>query len=474
MSSDLSQPDLHTNLADAANNLVRPDGTFSDDTVMSSLNLAMASARDEHDSTRFAGPSRHRTKGIPRLAAIRMEEGGVDGQYDADGGEDDQDSELFNLENPSTPSTKRGRGRPKGSLDRNPRSVRNSKNNVSAGLENEGDPFLGTTGREFDSDDGMDTPLTKRKPGRPRKDRTHPPTTPRATKTLAGLTPSRSAATKAAASAAVMTPERREANRLAAERSRLRKAEKAVILEKMAKGLTEENVALKDKIKTLTTLGLDASLQESESVGGGKDEGTNDDWLRTGHAIEVPEIDPTLDQDMSGGMSHPEAVQSSITASSSIAVPQLGLSASMGDIPNALQQQLQQRLQEQILNLQTLLSDDDTPAIHDQTTVSAGQDTQSLREIATMIRKENARAKEAVRTLRDELLLLEQTNGHARDREGEGEDQWIVDTDEHDKREAALARHADVEAALVDMKRHLGQLMTVSIVEYGRLEPTRG
>ena len=436
---------------------------------MSSLNLAMASAREEHDSSRFAGPSRDRTKGMSRLAAIRMEEGGVDGQYDADEGEDGHDSTLFNLENPSIPTAKRGRGRPKGSLDRNPRSIRNSKNNASAGLDNEVYPFASSTGREFDSDDGMNTPSIKRKPGRPRKDRTNLPPTPRATKTLAGLSPSRSAAMKAAASAAVMTPERREANRLAAERSRIRKAEKAVILEKMAKGLTEENVALKDKIKTLTTLGLDATLQEKTA--GEKAEGASENWLRTGHAIDAPEIDPTLSKDMSGVMSQTEVVQPSTVTSPTAALPQFSLSTSMADVPEDLKQQLQQRLQNQIVNLQALLREDDTSMIQDQLTAPAGEDAQSLRDIAAMIRKETTRAKEAVTALRDELFLLDQTSGQVRDREKEGGDSWIVDMDENDKREAAQTRHADVEAALVDMKRHLGQLMAVSTAEYGYRKP---
>lgn len=73
--------------------------------------------------------------------------------------------------------------------------------------------------------------------------------------------------------------------------------------------------------------------------------------------------------------------------------------------------------------------------------------------------------------LRDELLLLDQTSGQARGREKEGEDLWIVGMDENDKREAAQARHADVEAALVDMKRHLGQLMAVSTAEHGYHKP---
>jgi uncharacterized protein YgfB (UPF0149 family) len=226
---------------------------------------------------------------------------------------------------------------------------------------------------------------------------------------------------------------------------------------------------LKDKIKTLTTLGLDASLQED--IGGEKEEGANENWLRTGHAIDAPEIDPTLSQDVSGVVSQTEAVQPSTVTSSNIALPQTGLPTSLVDVPNTLQQQLRRRLQNQIVSLQALLKENDTSTLHDQTTAPGGQDTESLRELAAMITKENARAKEVVRALRDELLLLDQTSGQARDRAGEGEDSWIVDLDENDKREAALARHADVEAALVDMKRHLGQLMTVSTAQHGQLKP---
>lgn len=69
----------------------------------------------------------------------------------------------------------------------------------------------------------------------------------------------------------IMTPERREANRLAAERSRNRRADRAHILEIMAKGLANENEQLKERVRGLVAMGvnvpgLDVGLL---TVGGG-------------------------------------------------------------------------------------------------------------------------------------------------------------------------------------------------------------
>ncbi len=54
----------------------------------------------------------------------------------------------------------------------------------------------------------------------------------------------------------VISAERREANRLAAERSRVRQGERAKILETMAKGLAEENMALKERVRKLIAMGV--------------------------------------------------------------------------------------------------------------------------------------------------------------------------------------------------------------------------
>ncbi|KAJ9090735.1 hypothetical protein QFC19_009477 [Naganishia cerealis] len=53
-----------------------------------------------------------------------------------------------------------------------------------------------------------------------------------------------------------MTAERKEANRLAAERSRVRRAARANILEQTAKGLAEENLVLKERIRKLVAMGV--------------------------------------------------------------------------------------------------------------------------------------------------------------------------------------------------------------------------
>jgi hypothetical protein len=79
-----------------------------------------------------------------------------------------------------------------------------------------------------------------------------------------------------------MSAERREANRLAAERSRLRQAERATILETMAKGMTQENIELKSKINALMALAgsTDKSVTSPQHPQAA-------DWQRTGHKLAL-------------------------------------------------------------------------------------------------------------------------------------------------------------------------------------------
>ncbi|KAJ9095655.1 hypothetical protein QFC21_005527 [Naganishia friedmannii] len=68
--------------------------------------------------------------------------------------------------------------------------------------------------------------------------------------------PSKRAKPAAKTKTAKMSAERKEANRLAAERSRVRRAERANILEQTAKGLAEENLVLKERIRKLVAMGV--------------------------------------------------------------------------------------------------------------------------------------------------------------------------------------------------------------------------
>ncbi|KAJ9114685.1 hypothetical protein QFC22_005561 [Naganishia vaughanmartiniae] len=66
-----------------------------------------------------------------------------------------------------------------------------------------------------------------------------------------------------------MSAERKEANRLAAERSRVRRAERASILEQTAKGLAEENLVLKERIRKLVAMGVGADAGGDHSMADG-------------------------------------------------------------------------------------------------------------------------------------------------------------------------------------------------------------
>lgn len=137
------------------------------------------------------------------------EEMGVEAQHDA--------TTAGASASTSTPAAKRGPGRP-----------RKNAPNPSA---NAGKGSLADGGASTSPD--APSSSVKRAPGRPPRDPKRPP-----------------------APSTIMTPERREANRLAAERSRHRRAERANILEVMAKGLANENEQLKERVRGLVALGL--------------------------------------------------------------------------------------------------------------------------------------------------------------------------------------------------------------------------
>jgi hypothetical protein len=79
--------------------------------------------------------------------------------------------------------------------------------------------------------------------------------------------PSKRAKPAAKTKTTKMSAERKEANRLAAERSRVRRAERANILEQTAKGLAEENLVLKERIRKLVAMGVGVDLAGDHSAG---------------------------------------------------------------------------------------------------------------------------------------------------------------------------------------------------------------
>lgn len=93
-----------------------------------------------------------------------------------------------------------------------------------------------------------------------------------------------------------MTPQRREANRLAAERSRHRRAERANILEIMAKGLANENEQLKERVRGLVALGLAPRAAAAATTSSSSSLGALDD-LKGGNVHKEDDDD----EDMLGG-----------------------------------------------------------------------------------------------------------------------------------------------------------------------------
>ena len=430
---------------------------LSDASILSSITLALAST-GEHLTGRLgeldAGVSESGTLGThPRIDAIRTDEA-PEASSSTDGAVADM---------PASPA-KRGRGRPKGSLDRNPRARRDGK---AAGTGNtsasEDMIVVKPAARIQPAEDSQGSPVVKRKPGRPRKERPTKAPVPRAPKpNITESAPAKPSAFSRSTptTAPLITPERKEANRRAALRSRLRKVERASILEKMAAGLTEENVALKERIQALTLLGLDErSLKE-------RPDETSNLWVQTGYTVDNPEAvsSPRPIDESQAGSVPPAGPRSSEIISSPVvdrsAAQDLPLRALLPDASNTLQADVERRLQYQIDRLRAALEKDGNAGFN--LPVASGpsgsnEDTKLLKDVAARLRRENKKAAQVLRERRDELLLLNQTGLSTRS----------VDANENSAgsspaKELALKRHAEVESALVDMKRHLGQLMTVS------------
>jgi hypothetical protein len=452
---------------DQGNN--RPDPTLSDASIMNSITLALASSGDlaAHSRQLDTGVTENETlRTNPRIDAIRTDEIPVASSSSGD---------ATGSEIPEQP-TKRGRGRPKGSLDRNPRARREPKaagGGSDNGSANENVPVKATGARGPATAEPQGEPIVKRKPGRPRKDRTGEAPTPRTTKVnRTGPNEASSKATAessentaiAAALPPVVPPERKEANRQAALRSRLRKAERASILEKMAAGLMKENVALKEKIHALTSLGLEDRSKPEEG------DDTLVDWHQTGYSVEAPidgsrSASQTVDEPRGGSSSLPEAIPGDNTLPATVARPDgsaPGFKPFPHDPISPLQADVERHLQAQVDNLRSFLnaetgSSAGSGLVLPSESSTAKQDVLLLKDIASRLRRENANATRILRGQRDELLMLNQS-GDTKPTEGNDE----ADMVQRLPGERAQKQHAEVESALMNLKRHIGQLMTVS------------
>jgi hypothetical protein len=452
--------------ADQGNN--RPDPTLSDVSIMNSITLALASSGDlaAHSRQLDTGVTENETlRTNPRIDAIRTDEIPVASSSSGDA----TGSEI------SGQPTKRGRGRPKGSLDRNPRARREPKASGGGsdnGSANENVSVKAASARGPATAEPQGEPIVKRKPGRPRKDRTGEPPTPRTTKvdrTGPGGTTSKAAETLentaiAATLPPVVPPERKEANRQAALRSRLRKAEKASILEKMAAGLMKENVALKEKIHALTSLGLEDRSKPEEG------DDTLVDWHQTGYSVEAPidgsrSASQTVDEPRGGSSSLPEAIPGDDTLSATVARPEgpaPGFKPFPHDPISPLQADVERHLQAQIDNLRSFLNAEigtsaGSGLVLPSESSTAKQDVLLLKDIAARLRRENANATRMIRGQRDKLMMLNHS-GDTKPTEGNDE----ADMVQRLPGEGAQKQHAEVESALMNLKRHIGQLMTVS------------
>lgn len=434
---------------------------LSDASILSSITLALASS-DGHLVSRTGQleglvPHGEVLRTNSRLDAIRTDE-----VHEASSSTD----------GPASP-VKRGRGRPKGSLDRNPRARKDSR---AAGADNANiseENNAHSSATAGDTLDPQGNPIVKRKRGRPRKERTSEPTASRepnagGTETVPAKAKSAGASHKPAVSYPI-TPERKEANRKAALRSRLRKVERATILEKMAAGLTEENVALKEKIQALNTLGFDEMAFQEETYPAAE-------VLRpTGYPGDPPS-DVTLGLTPDTGQQKAETLSIAPARDTSDFAEHIrqerripSLRALLPSSANALQSDLERRLQDQIDRLRSALDSETEWSLPSASSSSKPkQDIVLLRDVAARLRGENKKATQVVRERRDELLLLNQNGQRTYQRE---EAETIVDGEAH--RENALRQHSEVEAALADMKRHLGQLMTVSIEAGGIYTKTK-
>lgn len=261
---------------------------------------------------------------------------------------------------------------------------------------------------------------------------------------------------------ATISAERKEANRLAAERSRIRRATRASILEETAKGLAEENLVLKERIKKLVAMGVSVDAG-GVAVGDGLVEETAQ--VATQEETTGKRSTPVIPDAMVD--SQPDM---SMTASSTVELPPPILRTGN---KSSLQVEMEAHFRQQIDELRTVLQEkreqvgsrvdepmDDAENFESQhrqiqdTNNRLQQEIRILHDAVSRVRAEQARAKNVneqlrtrVREAEAQLLVKE---GVARTGVDAG---FRIDES-----------RSDVQRAFKDLKRHLGLLIGVSLL----------
>lgn len=244
--------------------------------------------------------------------------------------------------------------------------------------------------------------------------------------------PSKRAKTTGKAKTPAMSAERKEANRLAAERSRVRRAARASILEQTAKGLAEENLVLKERIKKLVAMGVSVEVER---------------------VVEEPpkaaDKEPSL-----GPISTPTA-----------SVPPVELPVPARTGKSSLHHEMETHFRNQIEELrhvlqekQQQLASDDLPEMDDLSTQRHQIEffnSQLLAEVRIL--------HDAVVRVRADQARVKTVNDTLRKRVREAEEQLLRKDGIVDAAFRVEERQADVQRAFKDVKRHLGLLIGVSV-----------
>lgn len=223
-----------------------------------------------------------------------------------------------------------------------------------------------------------------------------------------------------------MSAERKEANRLAAERSRVRRATRASILEQTAKGLAEENLVLKERIKKLVAMGVSVEAERTEL------KVVEEPAMDTPRVSVPPEAAPTM--------------------------------RNKSSLHHEMETHFRHQIDELCLILhdkQQQLASDDLPEMDDLSTQRHQVEffnTQLLAEVRIL--------RDAVVRVRNDQARAKMANDRLRTRVRQVEEQLLVKEGVADAGFKVEERRSDVQRAFRDVKRHLGLLIGVSSARY--------
>ncbi|GHJ84868.1 hypothetical protein NliqN6_1270 [Naganishia liquefaciens] len=239
--------------------------------------------------------------------------------------------------------------------------------------------------------------------------------------------PSKRAKTTGKAKTPAMSAERKEANRLAAERSRVRRATRASILEQTAKGLAEENLVLKERIKKLVAMGVSVEAE------------------RTVEEPKVADKEPSL-----GPIATPRVSASPMELS----IPaRTGKSSLHHEMETHFRQQMDE-LRHVLHEKRQQLASDELPEMNDISTQQHQIEffnTQLLAEVRIL--------RDAVVRVRADQARAKAVNDRLRKRIQEAEEQLLVNDGVADAGFRVEERRSEVQRAFKDVKRHLGLLI---------------